>query len=80
MKILKFLALTCSALLMFGSTSFATSYGIGVTGTIAMIDASGSETEGTAADTSDKAASVDNRAIYGSIFLESTLGPFIHLY
>jgi len=71
-KILKHLAITCSALLMFGGTSFATSYGIGVTGTIAMIDASGSETEGTAADTSDKASSVDNTAFYGSIFLEST--------
>ena len=71
-KILKHLAITCSALLMFGGTSFATSYGIGVTGTIAMIDASGSETEGTAADTSDKSASVDNTAFYGSIFLEST--------
>tara|TARA_X000000950_G_scaffold262926_1_gene334661 strand:+ start:742 stop:1494 length:753 start_codon:yes stop_codon:yes gene_type:complete len=73
-KILKHLALICSASLMFGSTAFATSYGIGVTGTIAMIDASGSETEGTAADTSDKSASVDNRAAYGSIFIESTLG------
>ena len=72
-KILKHLALICSASLMFGSTAFATSYGIGVTGTLAIIDASGSETEGTEADTSDKSASVDNRAAYGSLFIESTL-------
>ena len=73
-KIFKHLALICFASLMLGGAAFATSYGIGVTGTIAMIDASGSETEGTAADTSAKSASVDNTAAYGSIFIESTLG------
>ena len=78
-KILKYLALTSSALLVFGSSAFATSYGIGVTGTIAMIDASGSETEGTAADTSDKSASVDNTTVYGSIFVEGTLDNGITL-
>ena len=73
-RIFKHLALICFASLMLGGAAFATSYGIGVTGTIAMIDASGSETEGTAADTSAKSASVDNTAAYGSIFIESTLG------
>ena len=72
-KILKYVALISSSLLMFGGAAFANSYGIGVTGTLAMIDAKGTETEGTAADTSDKSKSVDNRALYGSIFLESTL-------
>ena len=72
-KIFKHLALICSVSLMFGSTAFATSYGIGVTGSAAMIDASGSETEGTEADTSVRSESVDNFAVYGSIFLESTL-------
>ena len=72
-KILKHLALISSALLMFGSTAFAASYGIGVTGTYAMIDASGTETEGTAADTSDRSEDVSNRAAYGSIFIEGSL-------
>ena len=44
---------------------------IGVTGTIALIDASGSETEGTETDTSNRSASVDNQAEYGSIYLET---------
>ena len=78
-KIFKHLALICSASLMLGGGAFATSYGIGVTGTVAMIDASGSETEGTAADTSDRSSSVDNTAVYGSIFLESTLDNGITL-
>ena len=44
---------------------------IGITGTIAQIEASGSETEGTEADTSNRSASVDNQAEYASIYLET---------
>ena len=72
-KIFKQLTLAFSVLLILGSAALAGSYGIGVTGTVATVSAEGSETEGTAADTSNRSASVDNRAFYGSIFLESTL-------
>lgn len=72
-KIFKQLTLAFSVLLMLGSAALAGSYGIGVTGTVATVSAEGNETEGTAADSSSKSASVDNRAFYGSIFLESTL-------
>ena len=72
-KIFKHLTLISSALLMLGSTAIAASYGIGVTGTYATIDADGTETEGTAADTSDRTKDVSNRALYGSIFVEGSL-------
>tara|TARA_B100001059_G_C17778871_1_gene552917 strand:- start:277 stop:948 length:672 start_codon:yes stop_codon:yes gene_type:complete len=72
MKITKYLALISSGILMLGNAALAGG-SIGVTGTLAMISADGSETEGTAADTSTKSASVDNLAAYGSIFVEGNL-------
>ena len=44
---------------------------IGVTGTLAKVEASGSETEGTETDTSDRSKSVSNSVGYGSIFIEN---------
>jgi len=44
--------------------------GVGVTGTIAMIDASGSEKEPTTSGETTT-TSVDNRAVYGSVFIEA---------
>jgi len=70
-KLSKILLLAAS-LIMFNSTSFS-EVGIGVTGIIAKINAEGSETEGTAADTSTRNAEVDNVVAYGSIYLENTL-------
>ena len=53
-------------------TTFASAENvIGVTGTLAKIEASGNETEGTETDTSTKSASVDNFVGYGSIYLEN---------
>ena len=53
-------------------TTFASAENvIGVTGTLAKIEASGTETEGTAADTSDRTKSVTNSVSYGSIYLEN---------
>ncbi len=69
MKITKHISFIILGLLMFSRLASA-DIGIGATGTLAMIDASGSETEGTAADTSDRSKSVDNNALYGSIFAE----------
>ena len=68
-KYSKILALVVAS--FFTVTSFALAGNvIGVTGTLAKIEASGTETEGTAADTSDRSKSVDNTAGYGSIYLE----------
>ncbi len=58
------------AALMLSTSAFAGSYGIGVSGSVAFVDASGTETEGTAADTSTRSANVDNIAGVGSIFVE----------
>ncbi len=44
---------------------------IGVTGVLAKVEASGTETEGTAADTSDRSKSVENTAGFGSIYFEN---------
>jgi hypothetical protein len=53
-------------------TTFASAENvIGVTGTLAKIEASGTETEGTATDTSDRTKSVSNSVGYGSIYLEN---------
>ena len=69
MKITKYISIVILGLLIFSRLATA-DIGMGVTGTLAMIDASGSETEGTAADTSDRSKSVDNFVVYGSIFAE----------
>ena len=44
--------------------------GVGVTGTLAMIDASGTEKEPTTSGESTS-TTVDNRAFYGSVFIEA---------
>ena len=64
-------ALTLAFLLsVFGSSYALAEYGVtvGVTGSMAMIDASGTETEGNAKETTD--ADVSNNAGVGSIFVE----------
>lgn len=69
-KYTKFFAIVVAGL-MTAATFASAERIIGVTGTIALIDASGSETEGTETDTSNRSASVDNQAEYGSIYLET---------
>ena len=55
----------------FLSTSaFAGSFGIGAAGSLAQIGGSGTETEGTAADTSVNKANFSNNAYIGSVFAE----------
>lgn len=54
-------------------TGLKADFSMGVSGSLALIDASGTETEGTAADTSDRSKSVDNMAGIAAIFAEKTL-------
>jgi hypothetical protein len=54
------------------SNVFAGSFGLGVTGSMAAIQAEGTETEGTAADTSDRTHTAQNTVIIGSVFAEYT--------
>ena len=57
----------------FLSTSaFAGSFGIGAAGSLAAIGGSGTETEGTAADTSVNTATASNNTYVGSVFAEYT--------
>ena len=54
-------------------TGIKADFSMGVAGSLAFIDATGTETEGTAADTSDRSKSVDNIAVIASIFAEKEL-------
>ncbi len=62
--------ITIFAALMLTTSAYAGSFGIGATGSIADVKASGTEKEGTAADTSIRSTDVDARSLVGSIFAE----------
>jgi hypothetical protein len=62
--------LTILASFLLSSTAYAGSFGVGVTGSYMNVEASGTETEGTAADTSTRKATVDNDVFIGSIYAE----------
>ncbi len=70
MKLKKYISVVFSGLVMSLGLASA-DIGVGVTGTLAMIDASGSEKEPTSGSTETTSTSVDNRAVYGSVFIES---------
>tara|TARA_B100000965_G_C19353702_1_gene652938 strand:- start:94 stop:759 length:666 start_codon:yes stop_codon:yes gene_type:complete len=69
MKLIKYVSSIFISLLILTRLASA-EVAMGVTGTLAMVDAEGNETEGTAADTSNRKASADNTVVYGSIFIE----------
>ena len=60
------------AIVAMTTSVHAGSFGLGVTGALMNIEASGTETEGTAADESMKTATAGNNAFIGSIFAEYT--------
>ena len=55
---------------MLTTSAYAGSFGVGISGSLALVDADGEETEGTAADTSTRTADVNNIAGIGTIFAE----------
>ena len=74
MKILKNILIGLVATISLTSAAYAGSFGLGVTGSYTMIDASGSETEATVSGVSSSGevtkSSVDNNAFLGSVFIE----------
>lgn len=77
MNKLRNLLVTVIAITSLTSASFAGNFGIGVSGSLAMVKASGTESDrdGTA-DTSIRAAEVDNNVFAGEIFAEYTTDYF----
>jgi hypothetical protein len=71
----KIITILATLMLTTMSINFAKAEGfaVGVTGAYNMIEASGTETEGTAADTSTRTKSVDNNVFTGSVFGEYSL-------
>ena len=59
------------AIVALSTSAFAGNFGVGFTGSVANIEASGSSTDGVA-DTSTQKASVSNSAILGALFAEYT--------
>jgi hypothetical protein len=62
---------------MLTTSAYAGSFGIGATGSLAKISASGSEKEGTAADTSVNSIEVDKTSPIGSVFAEYTFDSML---
>ena len=60
------------AIVAMTSSVHAGSFGLGVTGALLNVEATGTETEGTAAETGHKSAAASNNAFIGSIFAEYT--------
>ena len=71
----KIITILATLMLTTMSINFAKAEGfaVGVTGAYNMIEASGTETEGTDADTSTRTKSVDNNVFTGSVFGEYSL-------
>jgi len=71
MNNLKAMLISVIAIMFLSTNTFAGSFGVGASGSMAIIEAEGSETEGTAAEVNNK-ANVSNRAMIGSFFAEYT--------
>ena len=61
------------AILALSTSAFAGSFGVGVTGNLAVVSGQGSSVEGTAADESPQSAEVTKNTAVGSLFAEYTL-------
>ena len=72
MKQIQTMIIALIAMVAISTSVHAGSFGFGVTGALMSVDASGTETEGTAAETGSKSASAGNNAYIGSIFAEYT--------
>ena len=72
MKNIRNMMIVIATFVAMTSSVFAGSFGLGVTGSMAAIQADGTETEGTAADTSDRTHTAQNTVIVGSLFAEYT--------
>ena len=64
------------AILALSTSAYAGSFGIGATGSMAVVSGQGSSVEGTAADESPQAAEVTKNTALGSIFAEYSLDAF----
>lgn len=70
---LRNLLIAAIAIVGLSTSASAGTFGVGVAGTFANINADGTETEGTAADASPRTAAATNTAWIGSIFAEYTM-------
>ena len=64
------------AILALSTSAYAGSFGIGATGSMAVVSGQGSSVEGTAADESPQSAEVTKNTALGSIFAEYSLDAF----
>lgn len=76
MNKLKNLLISTIAIVVLTTQAFAGNFGVGVSGSYANVGASGTGTEGTAADESMQAAEVSAQTAIGSVFAEYTLEGF----
>jgi hypothetical protein len=75
MNTIKNMLMTVIAITFLSTSAFAGSVGFGVTGSIAVVEANGTETDGTstgasATDVSSRAAAASNNVAIGSVFAE----------